>query len=289
MTRTVSTSISEGANAVAQAGAEVQRHASPWVERLARLGYAAKGVLYLLVGILAVRAAAGWGGSVGSSRNALSSLSGGTFGTILLWMIAIGLAGYALWQIFRAVLDPEDEGNELKGIATRIGFAVSAIIHASLAVWVFTHLLTSREGGGSGGGSQGLVARVLEWGTAGRIAIAVAAVCIIGFAIQQLIKAWRVDLSDQLSLARMSEGTRKATIVTGRLGLAARGIVFGIIGWFTLQAAWMAASGEAGGLGEALTTVGSFGPVMLGVVAAGLAAYGVFMLIKARYRRISAR
>lgn len=290
-THSAASGVARSANAaVTQAGAEAQRHAGPWIERLARLGYAAKGVLYFLVGLLAVQAAIGWGGQVGDSKNALSTLQGrGGFGTALLWVIAAGLVGYALWNFFRAALDPENEGDDAKGIAKRVFFAISGIIHATLAIWVFTHLLTSNGGAGGGGDTQDQVGRALEWGLVGRLAVAVAGLCIAGFGVQQLIKAWKVDLSDQLALSRMGESMRKAAIFTGRFGMAARGVIFVIVGWFFLMAAWQSAKGEAGGLGDALQSLRQFGPWLLGLIALGLAAYGVHMFITARYRRIETR
>lgn len=269
---------------------KAKREGSNWVERLARVGYAAKGVLYLLVGLLAARAAFDWGGQVDGSRAALEMLTGeGTFGTVLLWVIGIGLVGYTLWNAFRAAMDPENEGTDAKGIAKRIFFVVSAIIHGSLAIYIFTTLLGMGGGGGGGGsgdGTEDLVGRVLDWGTIGRLFIAIAGLCIAGFGIQQLVKAWKVDFGDMLKVNEMSEKTRKASVYTGRAGLAARGIVFVIVGWFFLQAAWQYSQNEAGGLGQALQSLGGYGPWVLGLVAIGLACYGVYMFIKARYRRI---
>lgn len=282
--RAVADSATQAAGDVAD---KVQEHAGDWVERLARLGYAAKGVLYLLVGGLAVQAAIGWG-QVNDSRGALATLEGRWgIGTALLWVIAVGLAGYALWNFFRAVFDPEHEGSDASGIAKRVFFVISGIIHASLAIWCVTYLMKA-AGWAGGGETRDTVGRVLEWGMAGRVAIAVAGCLVIGYGVHQLIRAWNVDLSDQLSLSRMSPGMRKLAIFTGRFGMAARGVILAMIGWFFLQAAWYAAQGEAGGLGEALQTLGSFGAVVLALVAVGLVAYGVHMLITARYRRIEA-
>jgi hypothetical protein len=284
MARTVAQSAAQAAGDV---GEKVQKHAGDWVERLARLGYAAKGVLYLLVGGLAVQAAIGWG-QVSDSRSALTTLEGKWWiGTALLWVIAVGLAGYALWNFFRAIFDPEHEGRDASGIAKRLFFVISGAVHASLAFWCVTYLLKTR-GWAGGGQTRDTVGRVLEWGMAGRLVIAVAGGLVIGYGVHQLIRAWKVDLSDQLSLSQMSAGMRKLAIFTGRFGMAARGVILVLIGWFFLQAAWYAAQGEAGGLGDALRTVGSFGTVLLALVAIGLAAYGVHMLITARYRRIEA-
>src|SRR5688500_3226942 len=121
--------------AASDVGDQVQRRAGDGAEWLARLGYAAKGVLYLLIGGLSLHAAIGWG-QVSDSRSALAALEGRWgIGTVLLWVIAVGLAGYALWNFFRAVFDPEHEGKDVSGIAKRLFFVISGIIYASLAVW----------------------------------------------------------------------------------------------------------------------------------------------------------
>lgn len=286
---TIATSASSAKRQAGNAADRAQRQVAPWVEKLARFGYAAKGFTYVLIGVLAFRAAIGDGGDIGGSKNALATLQGeGMLGTVLLWLAAIGLTGYAIWQFFRAALDPEDEGDDAKGIAKRFFFGISGVIHAVLAFWIYSTLLTSSgSGSDSGGGTQGLVQWALDWGMAGRLLVAAVGIGIGIFGIYQLIKAWKVDLSDQLSLARMSESMRKATIVTGRLGLGARGIVFTLIGFFVLTAAWQYDSSESGGVGETLQWIGSFGPWVLGIIALGLLAYGIYMFIKARYRHIN--
>lgn len=289
--RTTAAAISNTAAKVSDAaeefGAEAQKVAAPWIERYARVGYAAKGFLYMLIGLLALQAAIGWGGQVADSRSALTTLqSRWWFGTALLWLVGFGLAGYSLWNLFRAALDPEDEGNGAKGITTRFFFAISGLVHAALALWIFTHLISGASGGDA---TEDRVGRLLAWGLAGRLLIAGIALGIAGYGIHQIIKGWREEIDDQLELSGMSPAVRRAIIWIARLGLSARGATLLIIAWFLLQAAWYSARGRAGGLGDALHSVGGFGPLVLGSVAAGLTAYGLFNFIKARYRRIDAQ
>ena len=284
--------MSDAVAAAKSAGTEAQHHAAPWIERLARVGYAAKGFIYVLIGVLAMRAAfSGSGdGKTTGSKGALATLADeGTFSLIVLWIVAIGLVGYALWNLFRAIMDPENEGNDKKGIAKRVFFGISAVIHASLAFWVFKTLLSSSGGsGGESGGTQGLVQSVLEWGVVGQVVVAAVGLGIGGFAVQQLIKAYKVDLSDELMYGKMSRTTQKVTTISGRLGLAARGVVFLVVAAFIVTAALQSDSSEAGGLSDAMKKVGTYGPIVLGFIAVGMAAYGVYMFIKARYRRIEA-
>ena len=268
---------------------EARRQGSEWGEKLARAGYYAKGFLYVVIGVLAIRAAFGMGGDIGGSKNALAALAGeGTLGQILLWVIGIGLVGYALWNAFRGIMDPENEGDDKKGIGKRIFFGISAVIHASLAIFVFTELL-SGSGGGSGGedGTEGMVGKVLAWGTFGRIAVAGVGIGIFCFAVQQLIKAWKVDLSDQLMFGKMGDTMKKVAVWSGRGGLAARGVVFGIVGFFLVLAAYRYDSDSAAGMGEVLKMLGGTGgSIVLAIVAFGLFLYGVHMMVKGRYRRI---
>lgn len=287
---TVSTNAAAAKRRVGNAADHAQREVAPWVERLARFGYAAKGFTYLLVGLLAFRAAFGYGGEVGDSRNALATLKDeSTFSAVLLWAVAIGISGYAIWQFFRAALDPEDEGSDAKGIGKRLLFVISGLIHGALAVWIYTELLSGSGGGGNGGQTEGHVGRVLDWGMAGRLLVSGVGAGIVFFGIHQLVKAWKVDLSDQLALDRMSPRVRKTTVFVGRFGLAARGIVFGLIGLFLINAAWQYDPSESGGVGETLQWLGTgtFGPIVLGIIALGFAAYGLYMFITARYRRIN--
>lgn len=257
------------------------------IAMIARAGYAAKGVTYGLVGILAAKAAFSTGGSTGGSKSAISTLAGeGVFGQVLLWAIAIGLAAYALWNFIRCAINPEDDGDGgWKEVMKRVFHAVSGIIYASLAFWTFKFLFGMKSGSSGDGGTQGMVAKVLQW-PAGHWVVGIAGLCILGYGIVLLWKAYQTKLSEKLDLSSMSEKARKATIGFGRFGMAARGVVIGMVGWFFLVAAWQHDSSEAGGLGSALKTLGGFGNVLLGVVAVGLVAYGGYELIVSRYRRI---
>ena len=279
-----------------RAADDAHRKAAPWLEKLARAGYAGKGLLYFVVGFLAVKAAVGMGGDVGGSKNALLALAGeGTLGTILLWVIGIGLVGYAVWNTLRAFLDPENDDS----VPKRLFFGLSAGIHGVLAYWVFSSVIGggssggSSSGGGSGsgsGGTQGMVATALGWGVAGQILVGLAGLGILGFGLYQLYKAYKVDLSDKLMMGRMSESVRKFTRFVGRFGLAARGVIFVMVGAFIAFAAFQSDSSEAGGLGSALKTLGGVGGgIALGLVAAGLAAYGLYMIVESKYRRIETR
>ncbi len=264
-----------------------------WLRYLARFGYAAKGVVYMLVGGLAVAAAIGTGGATTGSRGALRSLTDEPLGQTILGLLAFGLAGYALWCFIQAIWDPEDEGDDAKGIAKRVGRAGAGFVHIALVIYAIG-LATGTAigggggaGGGQGGGTQGWVATIMSY-PAGVWAVGIAGAITIVFGLQQIYKAWKVKLDEQLDLSKASPSGRKWMIRTGRLGVAARGVVFAIIGIGLVAAAWQSDPQEAMGLGQALDALSrqAYGTILLIVVAIGLFAYGIYEIIKARYRRI---
>lgn len=292
------TAINANSSSAADQGKDAQDHAAPFVEKLARAGYATKGFTYLLLGVLAAKAAFMGGGEIGGSKNALQTLVGdGIVGTILLWAVGIGLAGYGLWQFFRATLDPEDEGSDAKGITKRIFFGFSGILHGALAFYVFSSLLglfgssggsSSGSSGSSGGTRTMIVGTILEWGVLGQILIAAVGAGILVLGIIQAKKAFTADLSDQLDLSSLDQSKASAVRKVARTGLGARAAVFAIIAWLFVQAAYYGNSEEAGGLEQAMKFFSGVSWLVLGVVAIGLACYGAYMIVKSRYRRIDA-
>lgn len=259
--------------------------AHPWVEVLARFGIAAKGLVYAIVGVLAAQVAFGTGGKTTDTQGALQTIVTQPFGKILLSLVALALVGYVLWRFVQTLLDPERKGTDAKGILQRIGYFISGLIYASLALTAIKMVLGS--GGGSSNSTQDGTARLLaqpfgQWlvGTLGAI--------IIGMGFHQLYKAYTAKFRQELKWEEMSDAERTWTTRLGRCGHAARGIVFGVIGFFLIQAARQSDSNQARGLGGALEALAQqpYGPWILGIVAIGLVAYGIYMMVQARYRRV---
>ena len=262
---------------------------SPFVRKFARLGYAAKGVVYVIVGGLAAAAALGRGGQTTGSRGALQTLLEQPFGRVLLGVVAFGLACYAAWQFIRAVEDPEREGTEGKAIAKRAGFFISGVIHVGLVV-AAVQMVGGKGGGGDGSGDSGAqdwTAKLMSY-PLGQWLVAGVGLAIAGYGLWQIIRAYKADLDSQLVLSKLGAMAQGWVRRISRFGMAARGVVFGIIGAFLVVAAWHANPGEARGVGGALDSLQgrSYGPWLLGVVALGLVAYGVYEFVRARYRRI---
>jgi hypothetical protein len=278
-------SVARNGSSVEQHAERAARRASPWIERLARVGYVAYGVVYVLVGVLAVLAAFGEGGRTTSQEGALRSVLLAPLGSVLLCMVTIGLLAYAMWRLFQGFLDPEKEGRDAKGIMKRSDHVINGLFHGALAFSAGQLVLGS--GGGGGGSPDDWTARLLAQ-PLGRWLAVIAGAVIVGAGLYQFYMAYRADFRDELKLGEMGIRQRAWATRSGRLGYAARGVVFGVIGVFLAQAALQTDPDEARGLGGALETLARqpFGPYILGAVALGLVAYGVFMFVMARYRRI---
>jgi hypothetical protein len=261
--------------------------ASPWIERLGRLGYIAKGVVYILVGMLAAEAAAGAGGKTTDTRGALQEILQAPFGKFLLLVITVGLAGYALWRFAQAGLDADRKGSDAKGILIRVSYAMIGAIYAGLALTALRLALGSGDRSSTDAKTQSWTAWLLGK-PLGPWLVALAGLVVIGIGITQFIQAYTARFRQNLKVGTL--GYEQAKWVTGvaRMGFTARGVVFGIVGVFLIVAAIRAQPGEARGLGGALETLAQqrYGPWLLGIVSVGLIAYGIFMLVQARYRHM---
>jgi hypothetical protein len=261
---------------------------SPWMERLARFGYATKGFVYIVVGGLATLAAVGLGGETTDVRGALQEIEEKPFGKIALGTVAFGLIGYVLWRWVQAIADADHKGTKLKGIALRIGYFFSGTVYAGLAYTAAKILIDVDEPDSSSETQENWIARVMGI-PFGRTLIIITGGCVIGFGLYQIYKGLKAKFRKRLKLGKMNETKDTWATWSGRIGYAARGVVFCIIGFFVIQAALNFNPDEAKGLDEALDTLAQnyYGAWALGVVALGLIAYGFYMLVEARYRRIA--
>lgn len=252
------------------------------LETAGRIGYAFKGLLYVLLGALAVDTALG-GGSTEGKRGALQTLAESTFGGVLLTVLAFGLAAYAVWRLAMAALDTEREGTDTEGLVKRAGFVISGLSYAALALAAYRILQSS--GGSGGGASEGAQAALALPG--GRLVLGLVALAVGGFGIYEIIRARRGSFMDKLSLSGEAASQRETVRRLGQAGLTARGVVYGIIGVALAVAAVQSDASEAVGLDGALTALRDqpYGAILLGLVGLGLAAYGLYCGINARYRR----
>ena len=256
----------------------------PWVEPLARFGYAARGVVYAFIGVLAVQAAFFGRGQTTGPEGAIRTIAEQS--KLLLALIGIGLIGYALWRFVQGILDPENKGRDPKGLVKRGAMVASGVVYAGLALFAF-RLLSQGGGASAGGGQSSTTAKLLAL-PFGRALVILAGIGVIVSALYQLYDAYTRKFQRRLKTNEMSPEEQRLAIHTGQLGLASRGVAFLITGWFLIQAALRYDPDRAQGLGGALETLARqpAGPWLLGIVAIGLVAYGAYSFLQARYRRI---
>jgi len=255
-----------------------------WVEKAARVGYATKGVVYLLIGGLAGTAALRWGGRTTDSTGALAALLEQPFGELLLMVIAAGLAGYSMWRFVQGVFDAERKGSRPKAIGVRLGYVGSGLIHAGLA---WTALKLSLGWPSVAGDDPRQETRELMSLPFGPWLVAAVGCGVCAFGFVQLYKSYSKKFCRRLESQEMTPGQKQFACRSGQLGLTARGVVFLIVGSFFLSAARRHDSSQAGGLAEALHALEAqpYGSVLLALVALGLIAYGLFMFVEARFHR----
>lgn len=263
-------------------------HAAPWVERLARFGYAAKGVVYIMIGFLALQLAFGQGGEATGPEGALDIIGRQPFGRTLLAIMAVGLLGYALWRFVQAALDPEDKGKDAKGLTQRAGYVVSGLTYAALGL-LAGRMAFGAAGGEGGEGAQDWTALLLAQ-PFGVWLVALVGLIVVGAGLYQFYYGVSGKFRDELKLHAMREVEQAWATRSGQLGYAARGVVYAITGGFLILAALRSDPQQAGGIGKALGELARqpYGPWLLGVVALGVLCYGIYAFVQAKYRRISA-
>lgn len=254
-------------------------------EWLARGGFVARGLIYGIVGILAVKLAVGDGGTTTNQQGALKTVANQPFGKVLLILVAIGLGGYALWRFVHALLGRGPEGSD-SGFE-RLAALGSGIVYAGLCASAVGILLGSGSNGGSSGSASSTTAGVFGW-PGGTWLVAIAGAVLIGIGLYQGYRGLTKDFLKDSKTAQMSPRVRNWIEWIGSFGHLARMVVFGLVGVFMIKAAIDYNPDQAVGLDGALAKIAhaSYGPFLLGLVAAGLIAFGVYSLSDARYRRI---
>ena len=255
-------------------------------EKLFRAGFATKGVVYCLAGILTTFSALRWsGGRRADTRDTIRFVAEQPFGTVLLVLMAVGLFGYAFWRLYQAFKDPEHKENSNKRLLARIGYGISGLFYGFLAYYA---LRLVSGNGGSGTSREGLVSQVLSM-PAGPFLVGLLALVFFGKAIYQFYKAYTGKYADKVRDGRLPAQTRRMVHTAGKIGYVSRGIVIGIIAYLLLRAAIEANPNRAGGTDDAFGFLEQQGgSLLMMIVALGLVGYGIFMFVKARYRDMSA-
>lgn len=261
-----------------------------WIENFARFGYAAKGVVYSLVGILAFLAALNWGGKTTGSQGAFKTIAAQPLGNILLFLVAVGLLGYVLWRFVQAIYDPEHNEDGAGAIARRLSYAVSGLIYGSLAFSAFRIVFGGGSASsGSGGSSSSEQTATLLSQPFGQWLVGLVGAASAAYGFYCIYRGIRTKFRKKLKLSEMSAAEEKWAIRIGRFGLISKGIVSLLVGYFFVQAARSADPEKAKTTEGVLQAIQQqpLGGFLMGVIALGLIAYGIHMLVQARYRRIS--
>jgi hypothetical protein len=273
---------SPGPGPVRSGGEAVARR--PEFVWMARVGLVARGVVYGIVGILALKLAVGWGGEATNQRGALMTIAHEPFGKALLIATAVGLAGYAMWRLVRAGIGhgthQKDSGFE------RVAGVASGVAYATLCVTAVKILIGASSAGGSNS-PQKTTGGVLDW-TGGTVIVGVVGAVLIGVALGQGYMGVSKKFLDTSKTEEMSREVTRAFTAIGVFGHLARMVVFGLIGYGLLKAAIDYDPRKAIGLDGALNKLShdSYGPFLLGVVAAGLIGFALYSIADARYRKI---
>jgi NADH:ubiquinone oxidoreductase subunit 6 (subunit J) len=249
---------------------------------LARFGLAARGFVYLVIGWLTLQIALGHHTQQANQRGALAEVSQHSFGRLLLWLMGIGFAAYAIWRLSQAAFGTAAEGSKA---GPRFQSLVRGIVYAGFAVMTFSFIA------GTSSQSQRqqqvtLTARVMRH-SFGRTLVGVAGVVVIVVGLAMVIEGLTKKFEKQLQMHELSGTTKTVVLRLGQFGTVTRGLVFALAGFLVLDAAVTFDPAKSTGLDGALRTLvhQPFGPWLLGAAAIGLIAFGLYGLASVRYAK----
>jgi uncharacterized membrane protein YidH (DUF202 family) len=252
-----------------------------WSVPVMRIGYAGRGLVYLVVAGFSLYAI--WrGGQAQGTQSALADLENTTGGGIVLVLIFIGMLAYAAWRVIDAIWDLDDHGTEAKGIAARIAIAVTGLIHLSIAGAAFSLLFAGGGSEGSDGSTlRSTLSAVMEW-PGGRFVVAALGLVVLGAAGAYAMKGWKETYRRHLVANHFTTHWNGAL----RAGLFAHGAVIAIVGGLILYAAWWANAGAAGGMQDAFSwlTRQPYGQVLVAAICVGLVGFALFCFVNAAFR-----
>jgi hypothetical protein len=250
---------------------------------LGRAGFLARGIMYIVIGWIALQIAFGHSGQQADRTGALHELSSTPFGEVALWVLVIGFFGMALWRLAEAIWPPDAE--ERKAVK-RVVSVVKAVIYAVLGYGVLKYVIGLGAPQSSNKQSVDLTATLLRH-PGGQVLAVLIGLALIGGGLYLAYQAWREQFRKNLQLGSLRPRTRKVVEWLGRIGGIARGIVFIVAGIFLVVAAVQAKPGQAKGVDSSLRALAATpaGPWLLVLVALGLIMFGLFSCCEARWRR----
>lgn len=253
------------------------------VRTIARLGFAAKGLLAIMIGALALRLALGNGGRITGPKGALQVFLHEPFGRGMLAIIALGLWAHALWKGLQAILDPEDKGTGFAAVMERTSYGLTALGYIVLGMAAARLVVGLPLGGG--GEIEKLAATALSAHFGRWVVGLIGAVVIIAAAVQIRFAA-RAGFRHILRLEELPRPLRWAVVAIGSAGYGALALLSALVGYFLFRVALSFRPDQAGGWSQALGFLTAFhhGRWLLGVTAAGIVCYGLYFLIQVHYR-----
>jgi hypothetical protein len=257
---------------------------APVIDRVARFGFGAKGIVTILVGGLALRYAIGWGGGVTGPGGAIQSMLDEPFGRTILAVLAAGLAGHALWMFVAAIIDADRKGAGFRGLAERTGFLVTGVGYVLLA-YATVNLLLGKGAGGGTSLDQLAAAVLTPW--VGRWFVGLVGGIVMTAGLLQLRLGITGGFRDSLRRA-LSRVERVVVVMVGRVGYGALGVLSLLVGYSLVEVAVEYDPSKAGGWDQALWFLSGLGEGrwLLGAVSAGLILYGFYFVLLVRYRSL---
>ena len=253
-------------------------------EKFARVGIATKGLIYVILGGLTAYAAFSSQESITASNGVLRYIAQQSFGQILLIITTIGIIGYVFWRLYLAIQNPENNSDsDAKSAVKRLGYFFSAVSYGLLAYTAIDILMNNSAGGS---GKQSWIATILDqsWGV---YLIYFIALILLGKALYELYRAYSGKFKEKIQNAELDRKAQSFLLKAGKVGFTARSIVFGIIAYTFFRAASSSNAQMAGGTKMAFAFLQEQGgQILLGIVAFGLALYGIYLLASSRYRNI---
>ena len=256
-----------------------------WERLVGHAGYVAEGLVYVMIGSFALLAALG-DRQPNGSKGALTRLSTAPFGKALLVLLAIGLAAFVLWDLLLALTDPGQRGgHRVRRLWVRTSYFLNALLHSVLVGQTLWSLFGLASADDEKQTQFTWTARVMTL-PVGRWGVALTGVGILIFGLWQFYRAFSGDKTRRVDLRHTH--FRFALTVLGACGLTGRGVLFGLVGLYPVDAAWDRDPRYSGGIAGALQGLQQqpHGSWLLGAVAIGLICYGLFQILKERYRRL---
>lgn len=262
---------------------------NPFLKQYILLGYAAKGAIYFLIGILAIEAAILPERKAAGTYNALKHLSAQPLGSVILCLLAVSLVGYVLRRLLQAIVYPgHSSGFSFSSILQRTGYILSSLSYAGVA---YSALSIVFKLGKYNDHIQEWVEKLFDRAIAGEGIVFVVGIGVTGVGIGYLYGAYTGSYISQFTSATIDSRLERWARLMGKIGIAARGVAFIVTGLCLILASVVSDSDLAGGLQNAFQVLAEqpLGWLWLGLIGSGFIAYGLYMFVAARYRRYAIR